>query len=188
MIIETRFDAGDIVFRPYVNTCSTQIPCPDCLGSKHWDAKLPNGEVIPIGCPTCEHGYEHRGTISAGTVDGSVQRLTIGTVGLEEDHSTENRGTVERYMCEETGIGSGSVHYGYNLFATYEEAEAELPAMIEAMEKSLAESNATCRKRKIKDGPGRMAAYYRAQIRDAKKTIKIAERRLAREPGATDPA
>ncbi|MEE9386402.1 MAG: hypothetical protein V3V08_23555 [Nannocystaceae bacterium] len=189
MIIETRFNVGDTVFRPYANTCAKQVQCPDCLGSKHWEAHLPNGEQIPIWCPTCEFGYEHRGTIAAGSVEGTVQRLTVGTVGIEEDNRSEGvGGMVERYMCEETGVGSGAIHYGYNLCATHEEAEAKLPEMIEAMKKHLAESNATCRKRKIEDGPGQMAAYYRAQIRDAKKTIKTADERLAREPSTTEKA
>jgi hypothetical protein len=111
-----------------------------------------------------------------------VSRLTIGRVELEADHREGHEGkTRERYMCDETGIGTGTIHYGDELFAYRGQAETALPALVEAMRKGLEEQNATAHRRRIKDGPGSMAAYYRAQIRDAKKSIVAAERGLARE-------
>jgi hypothetical protein len=53
--------------------------------------------------------------------------------------------------------------------------------MIEEKHIALDERRAlSCAKKRI-DGPGRMAAYYRAQIRVAKKEIARAEAGLARE-------
>jgi hypothetical protein len=46
MIIETRFDVGETVYKAHARWDQKQIQCPDCLGTKCWEAHLPNGEVI----------------------------------------------------------------------------------------------------------------------------------------------
>ncbi len=182
MIIDTKFDIGDIVYSTHVRWEQKQIQCPCCLGTKSWEAHLPNGEVISIICPACQFGWDSRGTIPDGGVAGTVSRLTVGRVEVEHDHRDGYEGTLrEKYMCEETGVGSGLIHYGDMLFATPEEAEALLPALIAEMRQNLEERNAEKYGRRIKDGPGSMAAHYRAQIRDAKKSIVSAERGLSRE-------
>jgi enhancing lycopene biosynthesis protein 2 len=105
-------------------------------------------------------------------------QLTIGSVRIDTNHESP----IE-YMCVETGVGSGSVWDERQLYASREEAEAVLPKMVADHEAGLIDRRAQDRKRKIVDGPGRMAAYYRAHIRDAEKTIADAKRGLEREAG-----
>lgn len=187
MKIETRVDVGDLVYRASADWSNKQVQCPDCLGTRSWEAHLPNGEIIPITCPACEYGFESRGTVLVGEVVGSVARLTVGSCEVEMDRREGHEGELaERYMCEETGVGSGTVHYGHDLCESHAEAEDQLPAMVKARQVQLEESHATSRRRKIKNGPGRMAACYRAQIRSARKSIAAAERGLEREAATTE--
>jgi hypothetical protein len=171
-----KYAIGDTVWHPQASSGHVFVMCPDCLSKRTWHAVMPSGEELDFACPTCAHAYESRGVISEWKVTGCVQELTIGSVRI----NTADDDPIE-YMCVETGIGSGSIWAERKLHATREAAEAELPALIKAMEIHLVESNATARKRRIADGPGRMAAYYRAQIRDAEKTIEKARRGLERE-------
>jgi len=174
MIIENKYEMGQTVYRPEVTHKEWAIdPCRDCLGSRTWECHLPNGEVVYIDCPTCKRGYESTGTELEYKVTGGVRVLTVGKIRYDN-------GSID-YMCEQTGIGTGWVHPEKDLFPTQAEAEAVLPGMIEAKKIFLEESRATSRKRKIKDDAGRMAAYYRAQIRDAHKQIAEARRGLDRE-------
>lgn len=66
----------------------------------------------------------------SGGLDPSIRRLTVGQVRVIETlphcRSWEDEGCYkEEYMCEETGVGSGTVWtYGKDIFAT--EADAQL--------------------------------------------------------------
>jgi len=62
-----------------------------------------------------------------------VRVLTIGQVGFEE-----GRG---RYMCEETGIGSGTLYYDETLFSTHKEADVEAKKICDAQTKNVARNN-----------------------------------------------
>jgi len=173
-----KYAIGAVVYHPEVRSSAEYVPCPDCLGKRTWHAALPNGEELDFLCPTCTRGYETTGTVHSWEVQGSVRELTIASVRID----TNEANPVE-YMCYETGVGSGQVWSEHLLHADRETAEALLPKLIEERRWQLIESRATDRKRKIEDGPGRMVAHYRAEIRDAKKTIEDCERGLAREMG-----
>lgn len=184
MKLETKYSIGDVVYHPQVLSTGAKMPCPDCLGRRVWIAKLPNGEELRIACPTCAYGYEgSRGEVPSGEVHGRVDRFTIGSVRM--DTGSGDRGT--EYMCEETGVGSGSLWAESKLFDTREEAEAALPALIEEMSVQLAESNARNQASKRARDTGSMTAHYRAQIRRAKKDIAAAECGLAREAAEETP-
>ena len=178
MKLETKYSIGDVVYHPQVLSTGAMMPCPDCLGERVWSAKLPNGEELRIACPTCARGYQgSTGEVPSGEVRGQVDRFTIGSVRM--DTGSSDRGT--EYMCEETGVGSGSIWNESELFDVREEAEAALPAKIEELRVQLAESNARTQGSKRAKDAGSMTAHYRAQIRRAKKDIAAAERGLARE-------
>jgi len=175
MNITTKYDIGDTVFYPQVINTKVAKECPDCLGTRSWQAHLPNGEQIAITCPVCKYGYESTGVIHEYELEGTIQTLTVGSLDIN------THGNVISYMCKETGVGSGRTYHEKDLFPTYEEAQALIPKMLEDQQIDHDEARATSRARKIAEGPGRMAAYYRAQIRDAKKAIKQAEDGIKRE-------
>lgn len=89
--------------------------CHDCMGNKgkniyeslgwHIEAKLTVGKVA----------IEYTGE-SKGIDTGPIKFSNFGP--QSEKHK-------ESYMCYETGIGSGSVHYVENLFGTKEYAQEE---------------------------------------------------------------
>ena len=176
MIPTPKFAIGATVYYPRVEHDKVHKTCPDCLGRRTWHAVLPSSEELDFSCPTCTHGYECTGKVSSWDAVGRVETLTIGSVRLDsaDEHPIQ-------YMCVETGVGSGRLYNEENLLTSLEEAEALLPKMVEEYRAGLIERWAQDRKRKIKDGPGRMAAYYRAKIRDAEEDIRKAERGLARE-------
>jgi hypothetical protein len=117
--IVTKFDIGDKVWHPSVTTKQEKHPCPDCLGTRKWQAISPAGRGYIVECPRCSTTYlSNRDlSLSYATATGSVHQMTIGQVRFEDG---------PRYMCHETGVGSGSVYYETDLFATKEEAEAAL--------------------------------------------------------------
>lgn len=177
-VIETKFSVGDTVYVPDVQHETIQIECPDCLGTRTWVAELPNGEREKFTCPTCEHGYESRGTIGSYEVTARVRVMTIGSVRV--DTAAKGPRRIE-YMCEETGVGSGSVYAEDRFYATGEEAAKKLPDMVKEKRIALEENRARNAARRKKDRMASMVAHYRRQIRDAKKDIAAAERGLARE-------
>ena len=173
MIPSPKYAIGDVVYKPETSHEPAWVECPDCCGNKTWTAILGTGEEIAIECPTCKRGYdESPGVVQHYECDGRVVMLTIGSVRI--DTSTED--PIE-YMCEETGIGTGRIHREDGLCATREEAEAELPALVKEYNDRMNENIAN-RNAKKRDEAGRMAAYYRREIRDAQKTIERAEAQL----------
>lgn len=171
-----RYAIGATVYLARVTTERADETCPDCLGKRIWHAVLPSGEELDFECPTCTRGYAAMGTVETWVTGGTVEELTIGSVQIDTNHDHP-----VQYMCKETGIGSGAVWRESLLHADRAAAEALLPQMIEAENWRRIESRATDRKRRIADGPGRMAAHYRAKIREARKEIEQCERGLARQ-------
>ncbi len=118
MKIETKFDLGQAVWLVKKLQHTTYIPCPGCAG---------HGDILLVDrttgrCPKC-YGRKTRIDVAhaAWHVTGP---MTIGNVrvSLFGVQSTEDE---RRYMCHETGVGSGTLWREPDLFATREEAEAE---------------------------------------------------------------
>jgi hypothetical protein len=126
--ITTKFSIGDTVYHATTTTERRQHPCPDCLGSRKWLAKSPAGREYQFSCPRCGADYQSEPGLSLhySVFTAAVHPLTIGQV---EGHAGGSEAK-NRYMCHETGIGSGTVYYEENLFAT--EAEALAHAEIKA--------------------------------------------------------
>ncbi len=90
-------------------------PCPDCKGQKVWTWKSPAGDEGTTECPRC-HG---RGTLGQHNFSPDVRQLTVGSIRTDSAIQGERR--IE-YMCVETGIGSGSVYWENDLYASEETA------------------------------------------------------------------
>lgn len=117
-----KYKIGDTVFCASRLRQCKKIQCPDCLGQKAWSVTAPSGEAWETACGTCEHGYMGSlGVIDRWEVDDYIQQLTIGSVQIDTANSPEE--TV-RYMCLETGVGSGSVYYETRLHPTMDTAKA----------------------------------------------------------------
>jgi hypothetical protein len=131
-VITTKYSVGDIVFHAGTTTEAKQHPCPDCDGSRKWKAISPVGGEYEFGCPRCCARYHGKDDLRIDYTAHvpSVRRLTIGSV------SFNSYGDGTRYMCQETGVGSGSLYEEDRLFET--EAEA-----LAASEILAATSNAT---------------------------------------------
>ena len=118
MIIQPKFNLGDKIYRlgrlfidypnehhKECNICSStgqitikgeNFRCPKCGGKKETDFSV---------------SHYHR-------IQPSIIAYTIGQVEIK----VQKDKTEIRYMCEETGIGSGAVYLEDECFATYEEA------------------------------------------------------------------
>lgn len=129
MIIETKFSIGDVVYFATTTTEVKQHDCPDCLGTRKWKAVSPAGLEYEFPCPRCTGHYrsERRLTLQYTQFAPAVRPLTIGSVQANTYADDGNR-----YMAQETGVGSGSLYYERDLFAT--EAEALQAATLKAAE------------------------------------------------------
>lgn len=128
-VIETKYSVGDVVY--FASTVSTRKKheCPDCKGTKKWTAQSPAGGEFEFACPRCSASYQSDRDLSLDytAYDPSVGRLTIGSVQVNTAPGAYDHGT--RYMCVETGIGSGSIYNEDRLFETEAEAKAAAQAM-----------------------------------------------------------
>lgn len=127
-VIETKFAVGDVVYCADLVTTKKQRDCPDCLGEKTWTATSPAGRQMKFACPRCCSRYASHQEVSLNynVYSASVLRRTIGSVQL--DTNSEHQ---VRYMCFETGVGSGRVYYEADLFVTEQEARAAAEAKAE---------------------------------------------------------
>lgn len=122
--ITTKYSIGDKVYHATTTTEKKRHPCPDCLGERKWSVKSPGGIDYTIDCPRCSASYNSDRDL---TLDYSVLvpragALTIGSIQYNSVPSSYDHGA--RYMCRETGVGSGSVYNEADLFLTEEEALA----------------------------------------------------------------
>lgn len=141
MKIETKYSPGDIVYSAGFSGGQRQTPCPDCLGQKEWQCRTPAGEEFAVPCGTCYSAWNSTGYISSYGTDPRVERLTIGTVQVD------TRGNEIRYMCKETGIGSGTLHSEDRLFRTEAEAMVRAVEMAQEAERERIRRNAETSRR-----------------------------------------
>ena len=122
--ITTKYSIGDRVYHATTTTEKKRHPCPDCLGEKKWGIKSPAGTEYQIDCPRCSTSYisERDLTLDYSIFVPRAGALTIGSVQYNSQKGSYDHGA--RYMCRETGVGSGSVYNEDDLFLTEEEALA----------------------------------------------------------------
>lgn len=125
--LTTKFDVGDKVFRAGTTTRTFQHECPDCYGTKEWEATSPAGKKYKFSCPRCTKVYRSNEDLCLAYTKFTpmVEPLTIGSILV--DTASIDRAPVS-YMCLETGVGSGTIHYESDLFATHQEALAAAEA------------------------------------------------------------
>jgi hypothetical protein len=167
-----KYSEGTQVWQATTTSCGHDVLCPDCVGKGVWYCTLPNGEQQNIPCPSCGEG---KGKISMWEYKPVVRMLTIGSVRL--DTSAEKPIT---YMCEETGIGSGTVYYEDSLWLT--DGAAQLVA-----NRLADEANARAQQRFIDDltynrkikQPGSLTGYLRRKATDLRKQVAQIEAHIA---------
>ncbi len=116
--IEIKYGIGDKVWGFGTDYVTKRLECPDCLGTKKWTITFADGRSEDTKCFTCSRSYEGSlGYIPYNEWQPTVIPLTIGEIyGFENGRA--------RYMCKETGIGSGTIYSEEKLFSTKEEAVA----------------------------------------------------------------
>jgi hypothetical protein len=120
--ITTKYSIGDKVFHASLTTERRQHPCPDCKGEKKWSAKSPAGMEYTFACPRCSANYNNDRDLMLdySAYTPLVGWLTIGSIQYNTAKGSYDEGA--RYMCQETGIGSGTVYNESDLFPTEEDA------------------------------------------------------------------
>lgn len=118
MILQSKYEIGQRVFAARVSYTSTLVPCPDCLGSKEWTVTTPSGESWKHPCNTCNVAWYSRGTVEQYADRPVIEEMTVGSVQID---TASDKPT--RYMCLETGIGSGALYEEDRLHSTLEEAQ-----------------------------------------------------------------
>lgn len=133
-VLTTKYSVGDVVYRASTTTISKKHPCPDCKGARKWKVTSPAGGEYEFACPRCSARYNNDRdlTLDYSQFTPSVIKLTIGSVQYNSAPSSYDYGA--RYMCVETGIGSGSVYIETDLFPS--EAEALVAAQAKANEQN----------------------------------------------------
>lgn len=136
-VIETKYSIGDTVFFAGTTTTRKQHPCPDCNGLRKWKAISPAGGEYEFSCPRCSASYnaDRDLTLDYTAHVPLVTRLTIGSVQYNSAPGSYDHGA--RYMCAETGIGSGSVYDENRLFKSEVEALRAAEAMAKLADTSL---------------------------------------------------
>jgi hypothetical protein len=88
-------------------------PCPKCSGVGHIVKK--------------DSGFHVGGSGTVGQIRSTHETVTDRTCfeWWEHEPAEGSLHTVNEYMLDTTGIGSGSIRREHNLFATREEAQAE---------------------------------------------------------------
>ena len=125
----SRYDIGDTVWGVSIRPAQYRERCVVCNGSGR--AKIEGHPHLTTGCPVreCYDGYI---SIAAGK-QFELRQLTIGSIRIEVNLPmlvsetvtvSECRRSEVKYMCRETGVGSGRLWDEENLFRSREEAEA----------------------------------------------------------------
>jgi hypothetical protein len=122
--ITTKYSIGDTVFHASLTTERKRHPCPDCKGETKWTAKSPAGTEYTFACPRCSARYnsDRDMMLDYSAYTPVVGKLTIGSIQYNSAKGSYDEGA--RYMCCETGVGSGTVYNETDLFQTEEEALA----------------------------------------------------------------
>lgn len=125
MRIETKYSLGDRVWKISQDRLKVWERCTFCDGfespkSAFADvAKIVGCDGKKRRCPKCfGDGGHHRSQKLAWGISGE---LTIGLV----EYRFRKEETREAYMCIETGVGGGTIHYVDSLYPSEKEAQVE---------------------------------------------------------------
>ncbi len=131
---QPKYKKGDKVFfadRVYSSKC---ISCPDCLGTLKWIVTFADGESIEIDCQTCRDGFSGpKGTVCYNNWKPKISVLTIGSIKFDDEKF--------KYMCDETGVGSGQVYNEFDLHLDKNKADKQAKEKHKEGMKQLARNN-----------------------------------------------
>lgn len=102
--IKTKYNLKQVVYNAYCENSAYYVKCEDCDGTGFWQV---SGKDVKVGCQTCnkeERYWNTPGKIQQFKYFPRVQELTIGQI-----RATIGKDAEVRYMCKETGIGSGTL-------------------------------------------------------------------------------
>jgi hypothetical protein len=121
-MLDIKYAVGDKVWFSSTKDETRQHPCPDCLGKRSWKVIAPAGTEYDVSCPRCSASYQSNRSLnlSYNVYAPHVDQLTIGSVQTNTADDPDSR---VKYMCVETGVGSGSVYKQSLLHKTREEAQ-----------------------------------------------------------------
>jgi hypothetical protein len=129
-----RYRIGDVVYRATTEAITERMPCPDCLGERKWRATAPNGIEHTVACPRCSMSYgglaDNLPSLDVRRYKPKVVRLTIGSITVKSEGSQYHGDSTVQYMCNEIGIGSGSIYNERDLFSS--DVDALLAARYDA--------------------------------------------------------
>jgi len=106
-----KYGVGDTFWVAGVESKTSQLSCPDCLGSRTWKATSPAGVEHELACPRCGNGY------SATSIGGDrlpslsyvehvavARRFTVGGIEVRShDWSDEPGGRITYYSNPQGG-------------------------------------------------------------------------------------
>ena len=146
MIIETKYNIGDVVYHGCADSVQRAVKCVDCDGTGEVTVTPAAGKPWKVKCPPC-YG---KGTLLEYGYDPKVESMTIGSVRF---NSNDAHNPVT-YMCRETGVGSGSVWSEKSLHETHEiaarAAMIDVQAHLEAREARAKEHRANALRQSLR--------------------------------------
>ena len=138
--LTTKFDVGDVVYYPSTERVSRRMECPDCQGTKRWQAISPAGRGYTFPCPRCSTNYMNNRALSleAFVAEPRVNTLTIRDIGWDSGWHDEAPGPV--YKSWPPGGGGGTSLRETQVYATQEEAMEVARVMAAEQTTHIAES------------------------------------------------
>lgn len=119
--LTTKYDVGQTVWYASTQSGSRRLPCPDCHGTKRWQAISPAGRGYLFDCPRCSRSYQSDRNLSLDVYDHKpyVHSVTIEQIGWDT-----HGGTPQATYMPWKSPGGGSVYRESDLFETEEAALA----------------------------------------------------------------
>lgn len=137
MILDTKFDLGQVVFRiGRAQEEAVRIPCRFCRGRRTIRVESPAGTDYEfVSCPRCQ-GQGELG-LARIPLFAFIGEALIGKISLEICDptvpgwngglfATDGKTREERYMIDSTGFPSGTVYRDTEMFASRVEADREV--------------------------------------------------------------
>lgn len=126
MIIDTKFNVGDNVYLGRAEWTSEMVECPSCKGTGYWNV-VGHAGTWQASCQVCKD-YSNwsdtargKGQVKRSGRRAMVTPLTVGSIQLDTNREEETR-----YMCVETGIGTGTCCEGDWLYVMSDGSRGEL--------------------------------------------------------------
>jgi hypothetical protein len=172
-----KYQIGDRVLVAHWTTDEVREVCPDCGGTRKVKVVLASGEELEARCQHCSVGFQSAGYVTRSVYVPRVWHGTVGSIKID----THDEDPV-RYMLEETGVGTGSIHSEKNLFDNAEDATAAATRKAKRQQEQIQKSNEERRaKRRLSD------LRYQERWERHSKALCAAALELAEHCGAADP-